>query len=88
MGWFKQNPSIYTYTFFEQWEMGNGWPGKKLQILDDYSRIKYKLENKHVGTYVGHINDQKDNLSTSYLIIVYLRNTRLLWPKGVTNSRI
>ena len=65
--------------------MGNGWPGKKLQILDDYSRIKYKLENKHVGTY---INDQKDNLSTSYLIIVYLRNVRLLWPRGDTNSRI
>ena len=69
--------------------MGNGWPGKKLQILDDYSRIKYKLENKHVGTYVGHINDQKPKRQFVDIVSDYcVRNVRLLWPRGDTNSRI
>jgi len=61
-------------------------PGQKLQILDDYSGIKYpNWKTEHVGTY---INDLKDNLSTSYLIILWLRNFQFLWPRGVANSKM
>ena len=30
-----------------------------------------------------HIHDQKDNLSTSYLIVVYLRNVRFFYDREV-----
>ena len=64
----SENPSTYIVLTMGN---GNGYPGQKLQILIslqcNYSRIKYKLENEHVGTY---LSDQRDYLSISFLIIV------------------